>query len=131
MTAYLFDASGILTAIRLGKGEMLIGNYTLLLARYELGNAILKEGTIHHKYTKQQQFEFIGIIDGALKSMRVLDVEDIAKNVLDVALSYKLSFYDACYAYYARYTGMTLVTEDAKLANKVRGYIKTVGAEQA
>ncbi|RLI96776.1 MAG: toxin VapC, partial [Candidatus Aenigmatarchaeota archaeon] len=41
--SYLFDTSAIFRAIKEGKIEILAGNYTIELARYELGNAIWKE----------------------------------------------------------------------------------------
>ncbi|MGI0141738.1 MAG: type II toxin-antitoxin system VapC family toxin [Candidatus Micrarchaeales archaeon] len=123
---YLFDASAILTAVRLGLGERLEGNYTLRLARYEIGNAILVEGVVRKTYTKAQQLEFLGILDEWLGEMSILDIEGIAKNILDVAVTFGLSFYDASYVYCAKYTGITLVTEDKKMVNKIGSYIKTV-----
>ena len=41
-----------------------------------------------------------------------------------------MSFYDASYACIARRLGMVLVTEDDKLAKKVRGYIKMIAAAE-
>ena len=41
-----------------------------------------------------------------------------------------MSFYDASYACIARRLGMVLVTEDDKLAKKVRGCIKTIAAAE-
>jgi hypothetical protein len=45
----LFDSSAIFRAIKENKIEFLAGNYTLELARYELGNIIWKDCVLHVK----------------------------------------------------------------------------------
>jgi hypothetical protein len=40
---YLFDSSAIFRAIKENKIDLLTGNYTLELARYELGNIVWKD----------------------------------------------------------------------------------------
>ncbi len=51
---YLFDSSAIFRAIKENKIEFLTGNYTLELARYELGNIIWKDYVLHAKVSEQE-----------------------------------------------------------------------------
>jgi hypothetical protein len=51
---YLFDYSAIIRAIKENKIELLNGNYTLELARYELGNIIWKGYVLQAKLSKQE-----------------------------------------------------------------------------
>ena len=56
---YLFDSSSIFRAIKEGKIEFLNGNYTLELARYELGNILRKDYSLQAKVSGQE-FKNVG-----------------------------------------------------------------------
>ncbi|MCP8316707.1 MAG: hypothetical protein H3Z51_07600 [archaeon] len=47
--SYILDSSAIFRAIKENVVETLVGNYTLELARYELGNVLWKEYLLHKK----------------------------------------------------------------------------------
>jgi predicted nucleic acid-binding protein len=51
---YLFDSSAIFKAIKENKVDLLIGNHTLELARYELGNILWKIFKLQAKATEQE-----------------------------------------------------------------------------
>lgn len=127
---YLFDASAIFSAVQLGAYNNLPGSYTLTLARYELGNIVFKEGTIHKRLTSEEQRKLLLSIEHLLKSMHLLDIEGVAVDILQLATELKLSFYDASYLYYAKTAKMPLVTEDLKLAGKAIQYVKSFRANE-
>lgn len=120
---YLFDSSAIFSALLAG-GAQPINNYTLDLARYELGNIIWKEFNLHKRLNNMQKEGLIRLVPRIMKDMTILNVEGREDEVLDVASRFKLSFYDASYVYCARKTGFALVTQDVKLINKTKGYIQ-------
>jgi hypothetical protein len=51
---YLFDSSAIFRAIKENKVDLLTGNYTLELARYELGNIVWKDYFLQEKISKEE-----------------------------------------------------------------------------
>ncbi len=51
---HLFDSSAIFRAIKENKVELLTANYTLELARYELGNILWKDHCLQAKITEQE-----------------------------------------------------------------------------
>jgi hypothetical protein len=51
---YLFDSLAIFKATKENKVNLLIGKYTLELARYELGNILWKIFTLQAKATEQE-----------------------------------------------------------------------------
>jgi predicted nucleic acid-binding protein len=59
--------------------------------------------------------------------MSLLDVAGDEKDVISLANSMYISFYDASYVHYAGLLGLDLVTEDQRLVNKVGKQIKAVG----
>lgn len=122
---YIFDSSAIFAAIQLGVGEKVIGGYTTTLAKYELGNIILKEGTIHKRLTAQEQDKLLLAAEHLLKLMQLLDVDGASIKVLETARELKLSFYDAYYLYYSKAMKLPLITEDLKLARKTENVVKS------
>nr|MDO8079220.1 hypothetical protein [Candidatus Freyarchaeota archaeon] len=51
---YVFDSSAIFKAIKENKIDILVGNYTVELARYEIGNILSKNHVLQTKITKQE-----------------------------------------------------------------------------
>ncbi|WP_261310121.1 hypothetical protein [Saccharolobus shibatae] len=47
--SYVFDSSSIYKAFSFNKLNILGGNYTVILSKFELGNVIWKEVTIFNK----------------------------------------------------------------------------------
>jgi len=58
--------------------------------------------------------------------MEVLDIECHEAEVAELAESLNLTFYDASYIFLAKSKGMSLVTEDKDIKNRVRDYIKVL-----
>ncbi len=116
---YLFDSSAIFSAL-LDGGAQAINNYTLDLARYELGNIIWKEFNLHKRLSNVQKDGLIRLVPRIMSDMKVLNVAGRENEVLGIASRFKLSFYDASFVYCAKETGLGLVTQDIKLINKTK-----------
>jgi len=48
MTSYVFDSSSIYTPLKRGVPKIVGGNYTVTLAKFELGNVVWKEAFLLH-----------------------------------------------------------------------------------
>ena len=116
---YLFDASAIFRAIKDNKVEVLTGNSTLELARYELGNIIWKNYALQAKVSEQESKMMITAIKQSLAIMEVLGVAGREEEILETAIQLKITFYDASYAYFAKAKELRLVTEDIRLIKKI------------
>jgi predicted nucleic acid-binding protein len=123
---YLFDASAIFKAIKENKIETLVGNYTLELARYELGNILWKNFALQAKATDQEIKTLAKIIKQTLNTMETTQINCNEQEILQTAAKLKITFYDASYAYYANTKNLTFITEDSQLLKKVLPYIKAL-----
>ncbi|MEM2130289.1 MAG: type II toxin-antitoxin system VapC family toxin [Candidatus Bathyarchaeia archaeon] len=120
---YLFDSSAIFKAIKENKINPLIGNYTLELARYELGNILWKNFT-QAKIPAKEIGILAKIIKQTLNLMEITQITCSEEEILETARQLKITFYDASYAYQAKAKELTLITEDLHLIRKVTPYIK-------
>lgn len=127
---YLFDASSIYSVVAEPRTEVLIQNYTCDLVRYELGNIFLTERLRRKTINGAQQESMLVRIKSALSFMDFLTVKGYEQEVIDLAIEYNLTFYDASYAHIAKKIDATLVTEDNKLSRKISNYIKTIKVEE-
>ena len=64
--SYLFDSSAIFKAVRENAVEILVGGYTIELARYELGNALWKECSLREKISSGELKKLAKIIKETL-----------------------------------------------------------------
>jgi hypothetical protein len=60
---YIFDSSAIFRAIKENKIEILAENYTVELARYELGNILWKDCGLQAKISEEEVLTLIEIIE--------------------------------------------------------------------
>ena len=116
---YLFDSSALFRAIKENKIEILNGNYTLELARYELGNIVWKDYTLQAKISNTESKMMAKTIKHTLNIMDVLGIASNEEEILDTAIQLKITFYDASYAYFAKAKDLRLVTEDSSLIKKL------------
>lgn len=120
---YLLDASSIYRMVEANRLEFIESSATISLARYELGNAVLKDCAIHKRIDAQKAQQLVGFLYELLDALSTVAVQD-GEEVMKTAVSLKLSFYDAAYVQYSKAASLTLVTEDEKLRRKVDGYIE-------
>ena len=122
---YLFDASSILEAITKDKIEVLSVNYTVELARYELGNTIWKRIRLLGKVNREEYTRLISLVKRVLKLMETLSIECHETQIAEVAAKLNITFYDAAYVFHAKQKNIPLVTEDKELKTKTAAFIKT------
>jgi predicted nucleic acid-binding protein len=115
---YLFDSSAVFRAIKENKIELLTGNGTLELTRYELGNIVWKDYILQAKISEQEAKLITKAIKHTLTLMDVMDIAGSEEEILETARQLKITFYDASYAYFAKMKELRLVTEDARLIKK-------------
>jgi len=123
---YLFDSSAIFKAVAKNAVEILLKNYTVELARYELGNILWKERILHRRINGDEMIKLMELVKGALSFMKILSVECYEEEVIDTTEKLGLTFYDASYVFYAKKMGLTLITEDEKLIEKAKPHVKTL-----
>lgn len=117
---YLFDASAIFSALRPDTVWKLAGNYTIELAKYEVGNIIWKEKTVHKRMDDKEQGGLLDLAASALKTMQILKIDGHEIYVLKLASEINDSFYDASYVHFAAAMKIPLVTGDQKLSKKIK-----------
>lgn len=127
---YLFDSSSIYSIVGDSRAERLVQNYTCDLARYELGNILVTERNARKTITDSEQKYLLDKISSALNLILILDAKGYEQEVINIATTYNLSFYDASYVYLAKKIKATLVTEDDKLSKKIKEYVDTVKAKE-
>ena len=121
---YLFDSSAIFKAIKENKIDFLIGNHTLDLARYELGNILWKNYYLPAKATDQEIKKLAKIIKQTLNLMEITQINCTEEEILETATKLKITFYDASYTYHAKAKELALITEDLQLLKKIKPYTK-------
>jgi len=120
---YLFDTSAVFRAIKENKIELLAGNCTLELARYELGNIVWKDYVLQGKVSEQEAKLMTRAIKHTLTLMDVTGIAGSEEEILETARQLKITFYDASYAYSAKVKELRLVTEDSRLIKKISATI--------
>ncbi|MEM1564294.1 MAG: type II toxin-antitoxin system VapC family toxin [Candidatus Bathyarchaeia archaeon] len=120
---YLLDSSAIFKAIKENKIDVLVGNCTLELARYELGNILWKSFALEGKATMVEIKSLAKIVKRVLGIMEVLQIDCSEEEILEIANKAEITFYDASYVYYAKAKNLTLVTEDIQLLKKIANKI--------
>ena len=121
---YLFDASAIFRAIKENKIDLLTGNYTLEIARYELGNIVWKDYFLQAKISKEEAEMVMKAIKHTLTIMEVLQIASNEEEIFETSAQFKITFYDASYAYLAKAKELQLITEDLRLIKKITPTIK-------
>ncbi len=122
---YLFDSSAIFKAIKENKIDLLIGNYTLELARYELGNILWKNYALQAKATEQEIKTLAKIVKQTLNLMENIQINSTEEEILETATKLNTTFYDAAYIYHAKVKELPLITEDLQLQKKTTPYINS------
>lgn len=121
----LVDASSIFEALRSLNLKPLDNAYTLDLAVYEVGNVILKQGSILHTLNWEESRELMLQAKRLISLLTVVDVSGGEVEVLELAKRVRATFYDASYLYTAKRMNLTLITEDLRMAANAR----TIGVE--
>lgn len=124
----LFDSSALLNVIRLYKRDafdILKGNLTLSLAKYEIENTLWKEAILIKRIDIRESLEALSLLYRILKIMAVIDPLDSGA-ILKLSYELQVAYYDASYIVASTENNAKLVTDDAKLAKKLKENIDTV-----
>jgi predicted nucleic acid-binding protein len=121
--SYIFDSSSIFAAIKSGRVELVSGNYTLDLTKYELGNALWKDHYLRKNLDMKELASLAKLVKAVIKLTQVLKIDCFEEEILETASNLGVTFYDASYAYYAEKMRLTLITEDKKLSDKLKPHI--------
>ena len=111
----LVDASSIYILAKEGRFEVLMGQSTLSLAIYELGNAILKDLRVFKSISTEEGMKAVSFFRQILERMDIRTIEGNEDRILKLAEELQLSFSDAAYLQMAVELGVPLVTEDKAL----------------
>lgn len=125
--SYVFDSSSIYSLLTQGKIGLLGGNYTVFLAKFELGNVVWKEVFLHKRISREEGLRLISFISNVLDTMNLEDVN--CKESEEIALDYGITFYDASYVWLARKLDLPLITEDNKLREAVKKDLKVLSTK--
>ena len=82
---YLFDSSAIIRAIKENKIDLLTGNDTLEIARYELGNIVWKDYLLQSKISKEEARALMNAIKHALNAMEVHQIAPKEEEILETS----------------------------------------------
>ena len=126
MRNLLFDASSLILALKLGKVELLQGNYLQWLTIYEAVNALWKEAHLVRSLSQEEVFKLAEVLEEIVGLMEILALHPHEHEVLQTATRLKLTAYDASYIVLAENQKLTLVTEDRKLREAAQPRIKAV-----
>jgi predicted nucleic acid-binding protein len=118
----VFDASSIFVAIKTGQSHLLKDSYSVILARYELGNIIWKETALSGIYSIDEGVQLVRVFDRILEEMKLLHPP--LEQVYKTALKYKMTYYDASYLFAAEDLDIPLITEDKKMRQKAESALR-------
>ena len=129
---YLFDASSLILALKESRVELLEGQAVQQLTVYEVLNALWKEARLLRVISVAAAARLAHLLGRLLSDgyMVVLEPKGLEAEILGVALELGLTAYDASYVVLASRHGLTLVTEDRKLASAAKRYSNVVGLRE-
>lgn len=131
---YLIDASSLMILIKNADeakvAKVVSGSKVLDLTYYEVGNVLLKQ-RLSKFITSQETTALIKLTNEVLdKVERVSAKAGDFQEILGIAIEQKLTFYDSSYVFFAKSEGLTLVTDDLRLAGVSRKYVTTKSASE-
>ncbi len=125
----LFDASAI-TNLIIARGSKALaktrGNFALDLTGYEIGNTIWRLCLLEKKIAPADASELLRSAVDLIALLRQIRLDDLdPARILDIAVSKRITFYDASYVAAAEAKRLTVVTDDEGLARVAREYVPT------
>ncbi|MBM3897345.1 MAG: type II toxin-antitoxin system VapC family toxin [Thaumarchaeota archaeon] len=132
---YLVDSSSLMILIKNmeeRKATKLMQDSKILdLTYYEAGNMLWKHSGLHKYVSKQDLANLTDLTKDVLRKLERISAEsDDLPRILEIANREKLTFYDSSYLYIAVAKGLSLVTDDFKLAKASHKYITTKTASE-
>jgi len=125
----IFDSSAIINLCGEKKTEKLLDGWTINLAIYELGNAVWKQVKVYRRITVDEANLLLDSLTEVFKRLRKPSSENPLKT-LEIAVKEDLTYYDASYISAAVENNLTLVTDDEKLYNAGKIYVRTMRSNE-
>jgi len=126
----LFDASSIFEALIRGNVRVLNKNYTLDIARYELGNILWRRRMLVGDIDDEEYARLADLIKRTLRLLNIIGIECHEQEILRIAKEFKITFYDSAYVFVSKAKKIPVVTEDEKLKRKIGDYVKATSIEE-
>jgi len=126
---YLFDASSLVKALKEAKLLPLGGQAVQWLTIYEVLNALWKEVHLLNKLSPKEASSLVEDFTNLLQEMIILDPKGLEQDILRIAISKRITVYDASYIALAMKQGLTLITEDKKLFQAASDLIKVLSLD--
>jgi predicted nucleic acid-binding protein len=129
MKQYLLDASAFILLIKKANVQTtfqhLQNSLILDLTVYEVGNALWKESTLA-KYLTPQEAKTLEKVAQIILSRtdKILNQDVTFQQIMEIAKTENLSFYDSSYIYFAKQKNIKLITEDQTLKEKAQKYVQ-------
>ncbi|MEM0441119.1 MAG: type II toxin-antitoxin system VapC family toxin [Candidatus Caldarchaeum sp.] len=121
----LFDASALINCVWLGKAAELVGHYSVELVKFEVGNYVWKRRDSMRHEDCLTVFEKLQALIALMKTAPVN-----FSDALSLAISENITFCDAVYLQAAVQNGLDLVTDDSKLFETAKKYVRVLRSEE-
>jgi len=132
LVGYLLDASSLLNTIeRFGEKALSVlrGSSVLDLTVYEVGNGVWSLVYLHREMDYESGLRIMKAVVRLLAQLSVINIKERVLEAYDLTIKEGLTFYDASYLVAAQSMGLTLVTDDEKLAEKARKYLNVLSSK--
>jgi len=127
--SYLFDASSIVRALKEIKLFPLGGQALQWLTVYEVINTFWKEAYLLHTLDASEVASLVNAFSILIREMTMLEPRGLEQEIFRIAISKRITVYDASYVALAAEHGLTLVTEDQKLSRGVSDMVSVVSLD--
>ncbi|MHA1615715.1 MAG: type II toxin-antitoxin system VapC family toxin [Candidatus Njordarchaeales archaeon] len=127
--SFVFDASAIFEAIVKRDVEILSDQFTVGLAKYELGNVLWKRRVLVGDISDKEYLRLGRVIKRILELMNIISIDCREDEVLRIAKELRITFYDASYVYAAKSKKLPLITQDKELIRKASKAITVMRLE--
>jgi len=127
--SFVFDASAIFEAIVKRNVGILSDQFTIELAKYELGNVLWKRRVLVGDISDKEYLRLGKVIKRVLKLMNIISIDCHEDEVLRIAKELRITFYDASYVYAAKSKNLPLITQDKELIRKANKTITVMRLE--
>ena len=131
---YLLDASSLMLLIKSTHEDKKLAivdeSRVLDLTIFEIGNTLWKESELLKSLSSEEVDKVVKTVVRVLAALESVQVNlEELEEVLAIARSEKLTFYDSSYLYVAKKSGFILVSNDGKLFRAAKKYIRTETVE--
>ena len=132
---YLLDSNAIIALVRRNCLGPLAYGVTLDLAVYEALNAVWKEYSLIKGsplyLDRDATSKLVNVLREVFdKVIRLASIRGREANVFELAANERITVYDAAYVYYAAENGLALVTNDRRLRERARQYVKAMTVDE-